>query len=73
MRNILTSDEIYVNLPHSSFSRCRGLELCQMNVKTTFLTRWLHEEIYMDELIKFEVQGQERKVCMLKVPIYYLK
>ena len=49
------------------------LELYQMNVKTAFLNGELYEEIYMDQLVGFEVKGQERKVCRLKHSIYGLK
>ena len=33
-----------------------GLELFQMNMKTSFLNRELDEEIYMDQLIHFEAE-----------------
>ena len=49
------------------------LELFQMDVKTTFLNGELDEEIYMDQPIGFEAQGQEHKVCRLKRSIYGLK
>uniref|UniRef100_A0A2N9F3L1 Integrase catalytic domain-containing protein n=1 Tax=Fagus sylvatica TaxID=28930 RepID=A0A2N9F3L1_FAGSY len=49
------------------------LELFQMDVKTTFLNGELDEEIYMAQLMGFEVQGHERKVCRLKRSIYGLK
>ena len=44
-----------------------------MDVKTTFLNGKLDEEIYMDQPIHFEVEGQELKVCCLKHSIYSLK
>lgn len=44
-----------------------------MDVKTVFLNGELDEEIYMDQLVGFEVNGQERKVCRLKHSIYGLK
>ena len=44
-----------------------------MDVKTIFLNRELDEEIYMDQLLGFELKGQERKVCKLKRSIYGLK
>ena len=49
------------------------LELYQMDVKTAFLNGELDEEIYMDQPLGFESQGQERKVCKLKRSIYGLK
>ena len=33
-----------------------GLELFQMNMKTSFLNRELDEKIYMDQLIHFEAE-----------------
>jgi hypothetical protein len=49
------------------------LELYQMNVRTAFLNGELNEEICMDQHLKFETKGQERKVCKLKRFIYGLK
>ena len=49
------------------------LELYQMDVKTAFLNGELDEEIYMDQLVGFELKRQERKVCKLKRSIYGLK
>ena len=50
-----------------------NLEIFQIDVKTIFLNGKLNEEIYMDQLIHFEVEGQECKVCHLKHSIYGLK
>ena len=50
-----------------------NLELYQMDVKTAFLNRKLDEEIYMDQLVGFVANGQERKVCKLKQSLYGLK
>ena len=43
-----------------------NLELYQMDIKTTFLSGWLDEEIYMDQPITFVTKGQEHKVYKLK-------
>ena len=44
-----------------------------MDVKTTFLNGDLDEEIYLDQLQGFVVQGQESKVCKLRKSLYDLK
>ena len=49
------------------------LELHGMDVKTTFLIRELNEEIYIEQLICFIIQGQEHKVCKLNQLMYSLK
>ena len=41
------------------------LELHQMDVKTTFLSGELNEEIYMEQPVGFIIQGQECTVCRL--------
>ena len=48
------------------------LELHQMDVKTTFLNGELNKEIYMEQLVGFIIQGQDRKVCRLNRSIYGL-
>ena len=50
-----------------------GLELFQMNMKTSFLNRELDEVIYMDQLIHFESKKQECIVCHLESSIYILR
>ena len=50
-----------------------GLELFQVNMKTSFLNRELDEVIYMDQLIHFEAKKQECIVCHLKSSIYILR
>ena len=50
-----------------------NLKLHQINVKTTFLNGKLDEEIYMEQLVGFVIQGQELKVCRLLKSIYGLK
>ena len=44
-----------------------------MDVKLTFLNGYLEEEIYMEQLEGFEVQGHEDKVYRLRKALYGLK
>jgi hypothetical protein len=44
-----------------------------MDVKTTFLSGELEEEIYMDQPDRFIANGQEGKVCKLLKSLYGLK
>ena len=44
-----------------------------MDVMTTFLNGELDEEIYMEQLVGFVIQGQEHKLCRLLKSIYGLK
>jgi len=50
-----------------------GLELHQMDVKTTFLNGKLNEEIFMEQPQGFIEKGQENEVCRLLKSIYGLK
>lgn len=50
-----------------------NLVIHQMDVKTTFLNGELEEEIYMDKLEGYVVEGKERKVCKLVKCLYGLK
>ncbi|XP_020272259.1 uncharacterized protein LOC109847442 [Asparagus officinalis] len=50
-----------------------GLELDQLNVKTTFLYGDLDEKIYMTQSLGFRAVGKEKLVCMLKKSLYGLK
>ena len=43
-------------------------EICQMDVKTTFLNGYLEENIYMMQLDGFITEGQEHMVCKLHIP-----
>jgi hypothetical protein len=49
------------------------LELYQMDIGTTFLSRELNEKIYIDQPLGFEIKGHECKVCKLKRSIYSLE
>nr|GEX10400.1 putative zinc finger, CCHC-type [Tanacetum cinerariifolium] len=49
------------------------LELRQMDVKTTFLNGYLHEDVYMAQPQGFKSKGQEHLVCKLKKSIYGFK
>jgi len=44
-----------------------------MDVKTTFLNGFIHEEIYIDHPQGFEVHRKESHVCRLKKALYGLK
>lgn len=50
-----------------------GLEIHQMDVKTTFLNGELEEEIYIEQPEGFVVPGKEKKVCKLIKSLYGLK
>jgi hypothetical protein len=50
-----------------------NLHLKQLDVKTTFLHGDLEEDIYMQQLEGFAIQGKENQVCKLKKSLYDLK
>ena len=50
-----------------------NLHFKQLDVKTTFLHGDLEEDIYMIQLERFIVQGQENLVCKLRKSLYGLK
>ena len=56
-----------------SIAACYDYEICQMDVKTTFLNGNLEEEIYMMQLEGFIVKNQEDMICKLRRSIYELK
>ena len=43
----------------------------QMDVKIAFLNGDLYEEIYMDQLEGFTMPGNEHKVCIIKIFIWF--
>ena len=45
----------------------------QMNVKSTFLNGVLMEEVYVEQPLGYEKEGQEHKVCRLKKALCGLK
>ena len=49
------------------------LELHHRDVWTTFLNRYLVEDVYMSQPIGFEEIGKENMVCKLQKSIYGLK
>nr|GEW81514.1 reverse transcriptase domain-containing protein [Tanacetum cinerariifolium] len=53
-----------------ALTACKGYELEQLDVKTTFLHETLKEVIYMKQPSRYE---QGNKVCLLKKSIYGLK
>ena len=50
-----------------------NLKLHQMDVKITFLTGELSEDVYMVQPRDFEIVGKENIVCKLRKSIYDLK
>jgi hypothetical protein len=50
-----------------------GWKIHQMDVKTTFLNGLIEEEVYIEQLLDFEVHGRESHVCRLKKALYGLK
>ena len=51
----------------------RNLEVCQMNIKTTFLNEESDEEIYMEKPEGFSAPRQRKTVCKLVKSLYGLK
>jgi len=49
------------------------LELHHVDVKTAFLNGELEGNVYMDQPMRFSVEGNEHMVCKLKKSIYSLK
>ena len=44
-----------------------------MDVKSAFLNGVLKEEVYVEQPLGYEIDGQEHKVCKLKKSLYGLK
>ena len=49
------------------------LELHQMDVKIVFVNGDLEDNVYMNQLMRFSVEGKEHMVCKLKKSTYGLK
>lgn len=47
--------------------------LCQMGVKFAFLNGLLEEQVYVNQPLRYEIEGQEDKVYMSKKTLYSLK
>ena len=56
-----------------SLTASHDLLVYQMDAKTTFLNVELDEEIYMDQLDGFVINGKENNVCKLSKSLYSLK
>ena len=50
-----------------------GWKLYQMDMKTTFLSGEIEEEVYIEHSEGFEVHGKETHVCRLKKALYGLQ
>ena len=50
-----------------------NLDIHQMDVKTASFNGELNEEVYIKQLERFIVKGQEHKVCKLVKSLYGLK
>lgn len=51
----------------------QGWTLHQMDVKISFLHGLLQEEVYVEQLLRFEVHDRKTHVCRLKKALYGLK
>jgi hypothetical protein len=56
-----------------SLATSHGLNVHQIDIKTTFLNGALEEEIYMTQSDGFVVKSQEDKLCKLLKSLYGLK
>ena len=45
----------------------------QMDLKSSFLNGVLKEEVYVEQPLGYEIEGQEHKVCKLRKDFYGLK
>jgi hypothetical protein len=50
-----------------------GWSIHQMDVETTFLNKFIKEEVYIEQPQGFEVHDRETHVCTLKKALYGLK
>jgi hypothetical protein len=51
----------------------KGWKFHEMDVKSAFLNGDLHEDVYVQQPLGFEIEGQEHKVCKLIKALYGLK
>ena len=51
----------------------KGWKTYQLDVKSTFLSCYLQEEIYVKQPRGFQVKGQEEKINLLRKALYGLK
>lgn len=56
-----------------SLAATRGWNIHQMDVKTAFLNGTINEEVYIEQLERFEVNSRDSHVCILKKDLYGLK
>ena len=49
------------------------MQVFQLDVKSTFLNGEIQEEVYVEQLEGFKLQGKENKVCRLRKALYGLK
>ena len=73
LRNISSSCEDVNNYTSLGMVATKNLYLELLDVKTTFLHDDLEEDLYMIQLERFIVQGQENLVCKLRKSLYGLK
>ena len=73
-------DEVFLPVVKMITVRCvlalvatHDLILHQMDVKTTFLHRYLHEEVYMQKPEGYVEKGKEQLLCELQKSLYGLK
>jgi hypothetical protein len=56
-----------------SYSCHKNFKVYQMDVKSTFLNRYLEEEVYMEKPEGFSLKNNPNYVCKLKKALYGLK
>lgn len=56
-----------------SLTNQKKYNIYQIDVKSTFLNRFLEEKVYVEQLMSYVVKGHEDKVLKLKKVLYDLK